>query len=493
MPRFVKGQSGNPAGRPKVRNDSARYDGWRSALTGIGHSSYDKRLSHSFLAETVDGDLAAELWRGDDLAARVIETVPSEMLRQGFDVRFEDAELSEVVSSRWEDLGFVDALWHALAYERGYGGGAVLLGAADGATDLAEPLDMGRVRSIDWMTALEPRELVPHAYYDNPQAPKYGQPALYKLSPMPQGRSTAGERDVLVHESRLIVFGGIRVSRRAMRSMEFGWGDSVLTRFYPTLRDFNTACSAAGILVADFAQAVFKMKGLAEVVAQDKDAVVAARMAAVELSRSVARAILIDAEEDFKRETTSLSGLPEMLDRFQVRLAAAADMPLTLLMGQSPAGLNATGESDIRFFYDRVKAMQERKLRKPIERVVKIILAALGEKEPESWSIHFHPLWQPTDAEQATARYTQAQSDAIYIANGVVSPEEIALARFGSDEYSFNTPIDFKARELLEPAAPQPIQIGAGDAPDADAMGDRLPDVEEAELVDRADRRTREG
>jgi phage-related protein (TIGR01555 family) len=264
------------------------------------------------------------------------------------------------------------------------------------------------------------------------------------------------------------------------------------------MRDFEAACTSAGVLVVDFAQAVYKMTGLAELIAQGKDQQVVSRMRVVEESRSSARAIMIDAAEDFERKATPITGLPELLDRFSTRLAAAADMPLTLLMGQSPGGLNATGESDIRFFYDRIRAAQERTLREPIERVCKILFRALGITEPESWSIHFRPLWQPTDAEQATARYTQAQTDQIYITNGVVSAEEIALARFGSEDGSFATVIDFKARELLEPAAPPPAQLESenadpADVPEAGRLGARLPDVEEAELVDRADRARRNG
>ncbi len=33
-------------------------------------------------------------------------------------------------------------------------------------------------------------------------------------------------------------------------------------------------------------------------------------------------------------------------------------MPVTILMGQSPAGMNATGESDFRWHYDRIKSRQ---------------------------------------------------------------------------------------------------------------------------------------
>lgn len=481
--RWPKGRSGNPAGRPRrdeaeaspvsspadpmprVRRGPFRTDGWASALGGIG-GSLDKRLSGTFFADIISPETAAEMWRGDDIAARAIESVPNEMLRQGFDLLIggglEDAkEIAEKISSLWEDLGLIPALQEVLSYERAYGGGAIFLGVEDG-QPIDEPIDLERVSKLSFLTVLESRELTPHRYYADPTAPRFGQVASYQVSPASPGTpldGTAGPQKLVeIHASRLLVFPGIRVSRRRYHAMR-GWGDSVLTRMTGVLRDFNMAHAATGILISDFAQPIFSVKGLAEMISDDEDDVVRARMEAVEVSRSVARLVMIDAEEKYERQATPVAGLPELLEALRIRLAAAADMPVTLLMGQSPAGLNATGESDIRFYYDRIRAMQERKLRHPIEYLVKLAFRTLNIKEPESWSIRFHPLWQPTEGERAAARLTQAQVDAIYIERGVVSQEEIALSRFGGDEFSFETIVDFTAREELEPIAASTTEL----------------------------------
>jgi hypothetical protein len=74
---------------------------------------------------------------------------------------------------------------------------------------------------------------------------------------------------MLIHESRMIVFPGIRVSRYQQSTARGGWGESVLSRVYRVLRDFNTAWSSAGVLVTDFAQSVIKIAGLWEALAFD--------------------------------------------------------------------------------------------------------------------------------------------------------------------------------------------------------------------------------
>jgi hypothetical protein len=225
--------------------------------------------------------------------------------------------------------------------------------------------------------------------------------------------------------------------------MQAGWGDAVLTRCRETLRDFQTAWASAGLLVADFSQAVWKIKGLAEILALDKNKEVENRISAMELARSIVRATVIDADgEEFSRQQTPVTGLPDLLSQFATRLAAAADMPVTLLMGMSPAGLNATGESDIRTFYDRIKSMQKRKLKPALEKLVRVAFSALEIDEPEDWSIEFNPLWQPTEQEQAQARLTQMQVDQGYHDMQVLSSEEIREQRFAGRTYSFNTHVE---------------------------------------------------
>lgn len=523
---FPKGVSGNPNGRPKKRTDSDRItaDDWFSVLTGLGITGHDKRTGTAgewgFIADCVSFQQAQELWIGDDIAARIIETKPKEMLRQGFELRIDDdaaeakaleeesektkeeippkeedtypnaqargdvkgyikrkrirmdaarrtKELAELVEAKWKELNLSEALYTALCYERAYGGAAIMLGANDYATDLSKPLKVESVSEFTFLTVYEPRECQPLYYYADPRAPKYGEPAIYQVTLSSAGSPPPGQKNLpltevmLVHESRLLVFPGIKVSRYQPATGTYGgWGVSILTRVMRVLRDFNAAFGAAGILTVDFAQAIFKMKGLHELFSQDKGDVVKNRMKAVELSRSVARAVLIDAEEEFERKQTPVEGLVDLLDKFIERLCAAAEHPRTLLFGSSPGGLNATGESDIRQWYDRCKSEQEQKLLGHITRVVELILQTMGEK-PASWSICFHPLWQPTDKERAETRKIVMETDVGYVNASVLAAEEVAISRFGGEEWSMETVVDFDARAKGEPAAEGPAKTQA--------------------------------
>lgn len=477
--RWRRREQAAPAAATRHDGEQRRGDGWINALTGIGLSTRDKRLAEGrlkFEVALLTQPQAEALWRGDDMGARIVETLPNEMLREGFLVSIQPdpearragetgrtKEMEEALMARLEELEVRARLWQALAYERAYGGAGILLGADDGTRDLALPLGES-IRRLTWLNVLGPDELVPVKWYANPQAPQYGQPETYRIQPrtLPVSGEVVGDRQVEVHESRLLLFPGIRVSRQQTLENN-GWGDSALVRVQQVLADYHQTWAAAAILLQDFSQAVLKIKGLAELIATNQDDVVIKRAQAVDMSRSTARAVLIDAEEEFERKQTPMAGLPELLDKFANRLAAAADMPVTLLMGQAPAGLNATGESDIRFFYDRVRALQSTKLRPALERLVGMLLRAQDGPtrgvEPENWSVVFRPLWQLSEVQHAEIRNKQADTDVKYIDAGVLSPEEVAVSRFGGDTYSTETVVDFKAREALveeEPSEPEP-------------------------------------
>ena len=544
--------------RARIDEITARLDSWQNLLTGAGVSGLDKRTAQAFRYCPITPHQGRELWLGDDIAARIVEEIPGEAVRQGWQLKIGDdapppppkpqappgtvgelgddaaatvpkkpapfqrvdaletaedvesepervgaggtklpgkdpKELQEWLDERLKKLGVKRKLWEAGCHERATGGCALLIGAQDGATDLRQPLNLDAVRSLDWLTLLEFEEIVPSAWYTDPMADRYGEVEIWRLNasaPGSPGPTSANSSSALVasrevHETRLIVFPGIKVSRR-LQTQSTGLGDNVFSRVWVVLQDFNGAYGSAGTLVHDFAQAVWGIKGLAELVAMDKSKVFQNRVRDMELARSTLRATVIDAEgETFERKATPVTGLPELLDRFERRLAAATGMPLTRLMGMSPGGLNATGESDQTFFYDRVKTYQEERLQPALERIIEILLRVAGA-EVDSWSIEWCPLWQPTEKEKAEVRKIYMEIDTGYIGLGVYTEQECAVNRFGGDTWSSEMRLDFSARamaereEALQTAKAQELEVmktnaaakggppgaGAGEEPD---------------------------
>lgn len=486
-----------------------RSDGWLNVFTGLGLANRDKRMGGQQWHDILDYQDLVELYRGSDLAARIVDTIPEEMTREGFDVlvqqeeegergepsdgtrpvepadyrndsrrtrrfrfRRKDAqsdpkEESEHIMATCDEFDVLGVFKDVMCKERAFGGGAIFVGADDGERDLRRPLREDAIKQIRFLTTFDARELIGVRWYNDPFDSKYGLPKIYRVQPQTvlSANSSALRKNgpfPEIHESRLIRFGGIHVSRRTQRE-NYGWGDATLIRCNQIITDYSLSWDGIAHMLQDGWQGVFKMKGLHDLIMNGDDATVLARMQQVDLQRSIARMMVIDAEGDeFERHSLTLAGLPDTMQQMALRLAAAANMPVMLLLGQPPSGLNATGKGDMQWWYDKVASMQRTTMRPGLNRLLKLLFLSkrgpTNGQEPSNWTIKFNPLQRLSETEQAEVRLKQAQTDHIYVTDGVVSPEEIAESRFGGDGYSTETIIDLEARDGMKDARQQAIE-----------------------------------
>lgn len=393
----------------KERNDS-----WQNLLTGLGSSRDKANYLHLTPNDRFSPEYLEQLYNSDDIAARIIDLVPHEIMRQGFNINGKPIL----------ELNLKHHLCDALIKSRLFGAAYIFLGIDDGA-DQTNPLVLQKIKSLKFINILSAKEITIKSFYQDIVSPNFGEPELYELT----------QSKTIIHESRLIPFYG--TSPLGPKTFP----PSILQRIYPVLQQFHTAWQATAHLMTDAAQGIFKLKGLHSAVASNRSDELLKRMELVDMSRSISRSILLDAEdEDFRRDTYGFAGIPEILEKMMLRLSAAARIPVSLLMGQAPAGLNATGDSDIRFFYDQVKAEQEA-LKPKIERIYRLLV----KNGNTDCAIEFPALWQLTDKEQAELRRLEAETDRIYLQEGVLLPEEVAIKRFSTGDFA----IDIEARSEL--------------------------------------------
>jgi hypothetical protein len=284
-------------------------------------------------------------------------------------------------------------------------------------------------------------------------SPLFGEPEYYTLTGFADD-STADPPKV--HASRVLRFDGTDLpsdSRRGTWSTGGLWGDPVYLRVRDALRDFDGGYDAAATLLDNFTQTVWGLPGVGRMIAEGKEELIQRRAGTIDFVRSVVNAVIVDTEvgETFERKATPIEGLPELLDRNGIRLAASSSMPLTLLLGLAPKGFATEDKSGQENWDDIVSARQELELRPGLDHLIGLILASQAGpssgRVPDTWHIDFAPLTQPTDIEIAGVRKTIAEADAIYLDREVVSVEEIAASRFGGDGYSIETQLDQAARE----------------------------------------------
>ena len=439
-----------------------RVDGWVNVLTGLGYAARDKVMSSGFSKSarvSREKEGLNEIYAGDDLAANIVDIPAEESVREWIELKVQtddgdlDVETTIDIMQRLEEIGAQTAFADAQVWARLFGGSIILLGVDDG-QEASEPLNFDAIRSVDYLTVLDRFDVEIDKTYSDPLQDKYGMPELYRINATRDVTSTAGSASMsygaIVHESRTIRFDGVRTTRRRQRENQ-GWGDSVFERYLNVVRDYQSSQQGISHLLQTFSQAVFKMRDLAKNLTSDADGLVLKRLTMLDMARSIVRAIPLDAElEEYETKGAAVSGMADLVDRQMMRVSSAARIPVTLLFGRSPSGMNATGESDIRLFYDRIRAYQETNLRQRVEYLIMVLLNAqdgpTNGVEPEAWSFDWCPLYQESSKEKAETRKIVAETDEIYMRNGVLLADEVAASRFAGDDYSPETTINQEMR-----------------------------------------------
>jgi uncharacterized protein len=428
----------------KTSSSQFKSDGWMNILTGLGQPGRDKTVSTTFRAcPSFCWRELDDLYRADGLTRRIIDIVACEMIRQGWEV---EGDPECALMGKLEDLNAFSKLTQLIQWSRLYGGAIIVLGINDNRR-LDEPVNINSIRDVSWMHIFDRWQtnvLFEHLTVDL-NSPNYGYPEIYTINDYRTGATFN------VHYSRILRMDWSILPPRE-RNFNQGWGDSVVLSIYDELKNYGSAFANTSAIMQDFVNGVLKIPGLSQSMASScNDAAILKRLDFANLSKGVTNMMVLDGEEDFEKLSTNVGGISELLDRFMLALSSVTGIPVTLLFGRSPAGLNATGDADVRNFYDMVKQYQEFKLKPLLETLTYYLFKSKDGptegNEPENWSIQFSPLWQNTDEQEANLRRTVAETDAIYIDRGVLDPDEVAMSRFGGDRWSMSTSIDIESRE----------------------------------------------
>lgn len=131
------------------------------------------------------------------------------------------------------------------------------------------------------------------------------------------------------------------------------------------------------------------------------------------------------ATEQFVLQNTPLGGLADLQQQALEHMAYPTHIPLIKLTGSSPAGLNASGEGEIKVWYDHVSSQQQVVLRAPVTTMLKVVQLHLWGKINPKIGFEFVPLDTPTDKELSEKRKADGATDTAYVNAAIVSPDEV--------------------------------------------------------------------
>jgi phage-related protein (TIGR01555 family) len=135
---------------------------------------------------------------------------------------------------------------------------------------------------------------------------------------------------------------------------------------------------------------------------------------------------LIDKDKELLGQIqVALSGLSELQAQAQEHMAAPTHLPLVVLTGITPAGLNASSDSELEVFHDWIHSQQEDVFRDALQWVFEIIQLHLFGQIDEDILFDFIPLKQITGEALARIKKTESEMDHQLIEDGVVDRAEV--------------------------------------------------------------------
>lgn len=442
----------NERGREILRRKSGavrphREDGYVNLLNKYG-TKQDNSEAYKFEREPVIPDMQLTgLYEGNGLFSKIIDTPAEEALKHGFDLNLKSDELNAFVEDALDDLEWEERAATAIKWARLYGGALIVMLIDDG-RGLEEPVDWEHIRSIDELRVYE-RSIVQPDYASLYQqdyggkgvgnrVSKFGQPEYYYVS------SIYGS--FKVHESRCLVFRNGVLPEQTSNATYLFWGMPEYVRIRRALRETVTAHTDSVKLLERSVQAIYSMKGLASLLTTDDgENQVLKRLQLVDTSRGLLNSIAIDSEgEQYDFKTFQFSGVKDVIDATCNMLSALTNIPQTILFGRSPAGMNATGDSDFESYYNFVEKIQrlmlKRNLRTLLDVVFRAGIASGDVAEEPDYKLEFKPLWSLSDTEQAAVDQTKAQTALVkaqtaqaYVDMQALDPTEVRR-RLASDE-----------------------------------------------------------
>lgn len=424
--------------KTELRKNAMHSDSWSNLIVGLNGKADKSKYTEIGELNFIDDASLTIMYANDGLTARVVNVLADDMTREWIDLEDAGEEDEEVIEEAMESLSAEKFFNEALRWQRLYGGSLLIIGALDGRSP-DQPLNEKGIKSIEYLKVVDRTDIpiTECEMYMDPSKPKFGQVKVYKINMYINGQYVP----MRVHESRCIAFHNDpmpNMLRQYVDSNYRFWGLSSVQQIHENLRDLGGINQSVVNVLYEFVVGKYKISHLAEMMSMPGgEAAVVKRIEIMNYAKSVLNSVMLDADgEDYSRDYASLAGLPEIIDRFMLGLSGSTGIPVTRLFGRSPSGLNATGENDLRNYYDLVEANQRNRLKAPLKYLVRLICAWKGIKTVPS--IEFNSLYQMTETEAADVDYKKAQTKQAeantamtYVNMGALDPDEVRQEDLG--------------------------------------------------------------
>lgn len=388
---------------PQVR--APTQDSFNNFMSRVGigpgagvNSNPSQGATYGFNPITRNRTLCEWMYRGSWIVQRAVDAVAEDMTRKGVELQGVEPDQNELMDQQLALTGTWTGIEDTIRWSRLFGGaiGIMLIDGQDTSTPLqVETIAKNQYRGMlvldRWVAWPNLNDLVTDL------GPDLGKPRYYDV---PQGMP--GVPPMRVHYSRVIRLEGHNLPY-FQRTAENGWGASIIEVLYDRLVAFDSTTQGTAQLVYRAHLRTVKVEKLREIIAAGGPPM-EALMAQMEMMRryQVNEGItLLDAKDEYESFQFTFGGLDAVLEQFGDQLCGALRIPRTRLFGQSPGGLNSTGDSDMQAYDQDIASEQNTKLRRGLNMLLQVAYRSiLGAPPMDTFTFVFKPLREMTEKER---------------------------------------------------------------------------------------------
>lgn len=374
---------------------------------GYGSQSPLEATEYPLTRMTDNYALLNSLYRDNWVVQNVVGLMVDDMLREWYKLKGDiTPEMQDALDRVERKTRLRARVNEGLRWGRLYGGAAGLI-LIRGQEDLSRPLDLDMVYpgSFQGLYILDRWQGV---------TPNMGL-VFEGGEPVPESYSITdaqGHTVVNVHHSRLVRFTG-RDLPYLERVAELYWGESEVEALYKEVVAHDNVSANMAALTFQANINTMEVKGLEQLFSIGSSQ--AQRrfwnvMQAQSVLRSNFGTQLVEEGTKLTNTQYTFTGLQEVYESMCLNLCGASHYPMTKLFGRSPAGMNATGESDLKNYYDYVDSQREAKLRPALQKLLPVLAMSAWGFVPDDLDFTFPPLWTPTAKEVAEIAKTKSEA-----------------------------------------------------------------------------------
>lgn len=398
-----------PAGAQVNTEAAAVNDAFSNPLFRLGYGSQSplEATEYPLTRMTDNYALLNSLYRDNWVVQNVVGLMVDDMLREWYKLKGNvTPEMQDALDRVERQTRTRARLNEGMRWGRLYGGAAGLI-LIKGQEDLSKPLDLDMVFPGSF-----------HGLYilDRWQGVTPNMEVVFEGGdPVPESYSITDARGYTVtnvHHSRLIRFTG-RDLPFLEKVAEMYWGESEVEALYKDVMAHDNVSANMAALTFQANINTMEVKGLEQLFSIGSSQ--AQRrfwnvMQAQSVLRSNFGTQLVEEGTKLTNTQYHFNGLQEVYESMCLNLCGASHYPMTKLFGRSPAGMNATGESDLKNYYDYVDSQREAKVRPVLQKLLPVLAMSAWGFVPDDLDFTFPPLWTPTAMETAEIALKKAQA-----------------------------------------------------------------------------------